>query len=164
MEKIAWLVLTVVTVVAAITAQRTPRALAVGRLALAVYYLLAGALVHILYLAVGQTYATFADSAHVAFVRDTWRSIVAPNQLFFIGLLVVFEATVGVLVLLGGRPAELGMAAIVGMHAGLLLFGWVYTAFSGVMLVTVGLLLRAQVRADRRVPLHPRALTPASAP
>jgi hypothetical protein len=101
MEKIAWLLLTVVTLVAAIVAQRNPRALLVGRVALGIYYVFAGAMVHVIYLATGATYETFADSAHVSFVRDTWRSLVAPHQLFFIGLLVVVEATMGALVLIG---------------------------------------------------------------
>jgi hypothetical protein len=149
MEKIAWLILTVVTLAAAITAQRRPRALPVGRVTLGIYYVFAGALVHLMYLVTGQSYAAFADAAHVAFVRDTWRSLVAPHQVLFIGLLVVFEATVGVLVLSGGRRAEFGMVGILAMHAGLLLFGWIYTVFSAVMLVTVGLLLRAQLRSGR---------------
>jgi len=44
------------------------------------------------------------------------------------------------------------MAGILAMHAGLLMFGWIYTVFSAVMLVTVGLLLRAQLRVDRHAP------------
>ena len=40
-------------------------------------------------------------------------------------------------------------AGILGMQACLLLFGWVLTAFATVMLVAVGLLLRAQLRHDR---------------
>jgi hypothetical protein len=153
MEKIAWLVLTLVTLVAAIAAQWRPPALRVGRVTLGVYYVAAGALVHAVYLATGESYATFADNAHVAFVRDTWRSLVAPHYVFFIGLLVLFEATVGVLVLVGGRWAELGMTGILAMHTGLLLFGWIYSVFSTVLLVTVGLLLRAQLRADRAAPV-----------
>jgi hypothetical protein len=63
MEKVAWLVLTVVTLVAAISAQWRPRALIVGRVTLGIYYVAAGALVNAVYLATGQTYATFADAA-----------------------------------------------------------------------------------------------------
>jgi hypothetical protein len=165
MEKVAWLVLTVVTLVAAIAAQRNPRALAVGRVALGVYYVFAGALVNLIYLATGATFATFADSAHVSFVRDTWHSLVAPHQTFFIGLLIAFEATMGVLVFVGGRSAELGMAGILAMQVCLLLFGWVLTVLAGVMVVAVGLLLRAQRRSDRApqslVPRRPRRLLPA---
>jgi hypothetical protein len=49
------------------------------------------------------------------------------------------------------------MVGILGMHAGLLLFGWIYTVFSTVMLITVGLLLRAQLasgRSRQTAPLH----------
>jgi hypothetical protein len=102
MEKIAWLVLTLVTLVAAIAAQRRPRALTIGRVALGIYYVFAGALVHLLYLVRGDTYASFAEAAHFSFVRNAWRAVVAPQYLFFIGLLVVFEATIRLLVLSGG--------------------------------------------------------------
>jgi hypothetical protein len=165
MDKVAWLVLTVVTLVAAIAAQRSPRALVVGRVALGVYYVFAGALVNLIYLATGTTFATFADSAHVSFVRDTWHSLVAPHEPFFIGLLIAFEATMGVLVLVGGRSAELGMVGILAMQACLFLFGWVLTVLAAVMVVAVGLLLRAQRRSDRTpqplVPRRPRHLLPA---
>jgi hypothetical protein len=165
MEKIAWLVLTVVTLVAAIAAQRRPRALMIGRVALGLYYVFAGALVHVVYLAGGETYASFANAAHFSFVRETWRALVAPHYLFFIGLLVVFEATMGILVLSAGRRAEVGMLGILGMQAGLLLFGWVISMLAAVMLVAIGLLLRAQRRHDKQavqsvaVPATPAAPT-----
>lgn len=149
MEKIAWLVLTVVTLIAAVAAQWRPAALRVGRVALGTYYVAAGALVNLAYLVTGTSYASFADSAHSPLVSDAWRSVVAPHQAFFIGLLIAFEATAGVLVLMGGRAAELGMAGILAMQGCLLLFGWVLTIFATVMLVAVGLLLRAQWRSDR---------------
>jgi hypothetical protein len=46
---------------------------------------------------------------------------VAPNQLLFIGLLVAFEAVVGVLILSGGRRTQLGLLGAIGFHAALLL-------------------------------------------
>jgi hypothetical protein len=58
------------------------------------------------------------------------------------------------------------MAGILGMQAGLLLFGWVLTGFATVMLVAVGLLLRAQVHHDRaagRERLGPAGVTPPAA-
>ena len=42
-----------------------------------------------------------------------------------------------------GRRAEVGMFGIRGMQAGLLLFGWLITVPAAVMLIAVGLLLRA---------------------
>jgi hypothetical protein len=149
MEKFAWLILGIVTLVSAIVAQWRPAALRVGRVALGVLFLFAGAVVHAIYLATGASYATFADAAHVPFVRTAWHAIVAPHQTLFIGLLILFEAVVGVLVLTGGRRAQIGMLGIFGMQACLLLFGWVITAFATVMLVAVGLLLWAQLHHDR---------------
>jgi hypothetical protein len=43
------------------------------------------------------------------------------------------------------------MLGILGMQAGLLLFGWVTSVSAAVMLVAVGLLLRAQRRHDKQV-------------
>jgi hypothetical protein len=123
--------------------------LPVGRLALGVLYVVAGAAVHVLYLMTGFSYATFADAAHLSFVRTSWHSVVAPNQAFFIGLLIAFEAAVGVHVLMGGRKAQLGMIGILGMQVCLLLFGWFLTVSGLFMLTAVGLLLRAQVHHDR---------------
>jgi hypothetical protein len=149
MEKIAWVVLAIATLVSGIVAQWRPRALPLGRLALGLFYVVAGAIVHCYYLATGSSYATFADAAHVSFVRTAWHSVVAPNQTLFIGLLIAFEAAAGVLVLMGGRKAQLGMVGILGMQACLLLFGWFLTVSGIFMLVAVGLLLRAQVHHDR---------------
>jgi hypothetical protein len=80
--------------------------------------------------------------------RTAWHAVVAPHQRLFIGLLILFEAVVGVLVL-RRAPQDLGMVGILGMQACLVPFGWVITGFATVMLVAVGLLLRAQLRHDR---------------
>jgi hypothetical protein len=58
-------------------------------------------------------------------VTDVWRAVVAPNQVLFIGLLVVFEATVGVLTLSGGRRTQLGYMGVIGFYFALWLFGWI---------------------------------------
>jgi hypothetical protein len=145
----AWVLLGAVTLVAAIRARKSRRALLVGRLALGTLFVLAGALVNAVFLATGTDYTGFADLSFLPFVRDTWRSVVAPNQVLFIGLLIAFEATAGVLVLLGGKRAELGMLAILGFHVGLLFFGLPFWTWAIPMLVAVGLLLRAQRSANR---------------
>jgi hypothetical protein len=152
MEKTAWLVLGFVTIVAALLAGRHPRALYVARAALGALYLGAGALVHVVYLATGTDYSSFADAAHLAFVRDTWRSVVAPRQLLFITLLIVFEAAVGVLILSGGRRTQAGLVGAIGMHLGLLLFGWVFTVWAAVMLAAFVVLLRAERRHAAALP------------
>jgi hypothetical protein len=153
-EKILWLVLGGVTFVAALRAGRSIRALQVARVALGLLYVGAGALVNAVYLAIGTDYANFADSAHFTFVRDTWQSVVAPNQGVFITLLVTFEAAVGVLILSGGNGTQVGLWGAMSMHVGLLLFGWILSVWSIVMLVALVLLLRA----ERRQPITPTPL------
>jgi uncharacterized membrane protein len=145
-EKILWLVLGSATLVAALRAGSSRRALYVGRGALGALFIGAGALVNTIYLASGADYSDFADAAHIAFVRDTWHSLVAPNQMVFISLLIVFEATVGALILSGGRRSQVGLLGAIGMHVGLLVFGWVLSVWSIVMLVALVLLLRAERR------------------
>ena len=66
------------------------------------------------YLASGADYAGFADTAHFAWVTDAWRAVVAPNVVPWISLLVVFEATVGALILSGGRRTQLGYVGVKG--------------------------------------------------
>ena len=144
MEKILWLILGSVALIAALRAGKSRRALIVGRIAVGALMIGAGALVNVVYLATGIDWTTFADTAHVDFVRDTWRSLVAPNHLVFITLLIAFEVTAGVLVLHGGRKAQVGYLALIGMHIGLLPFGWIFTAWAVVMLVAFTLLFRAE--------------------
>lgn len=144
MEKIAWLVLGGIVLAAAFRAGRSHRALYVGRAALGALFIGAGALVNLVYLLTGADYGTFADAAHLAFVRDTWHFVVAPRQTVFIALLIIYEIAVGVLILSGGRRTEMGLVGAIGMHLGLLLFGWIMTIWACVMLVAFGLLLRAQ--------------------
>ena len=74
MEKIAWLVMGIVTMASAVVAQWRPRALPLGRLALGIFYVFARALVHAVYLVTGASYATFADAAHLSFIRTACRS------------------------------------------------------------------------------------------
>jgi len=144
MEKILWLILGSVALIAALRARKSRRALIVGRVAVGTLMIGAGALVNAVYLATALDWTTFADTAHIDFVRDTWRSLVAPNDLVFITLLIAFEATAGVLVLQGGRKAQVGYLALIGMHIGLLPFGWISTAWAAVMLVAFTLLFRAE--------------------
>jgi uncharacterized membrane protein YphA (DoxX/SURF4 family) len=145
MEKIMWLVLGGTAFVAALRARRSRQARYVGRVALGVLFIAFGAAVNAIYLAMDNGYYDeFADPSPFAFVRDTWASLVLPHQGVFIGLLIVFEAAAGVLVLCGGRWTQAGLVALIGFHVGQLAFGGVLWAWAAVMLVALVLLLRAE--------------------
>ena len=73
--------------------------------------LLGGAVFNAVNLALGGDYAGFADQAHFGWVTTALRAVVAPNQLLFIGLLVAFEAVVGVLILSRGRGTQLAIGS-----------------------------------------------------
>lgn len=150
MERIAWVVLGAVVLVAALRADRSARARRVGEVAFAALFIGAGALVNTYYLWTGYAFDDFADGAHFAFVRDAWRAVVVPHATVWIGLLIAFELTVGLLVLSGGRRAEVGLVAVIAMHLALPVFGWITTGWALVMLVAFGLLLRAEHNAAAR--------------
>jgi hypothetical protein len=147
---VVWTTLGIVILVAAIRANRHPGALRTGRIAVATLYLAAGAAVNAALLLVGEDYHAFADEAYLPFVRDTWRTLVVPNHVLFISVLIVYEAAVGLLVLCGGRRAELGLLGAIGFHLALLSFGWGIYLWCVPMLVALSLLLRAQHRSVNR--------------
>lgn len=163
MEKIMWLVLGGTAAVAAVRAGTSRRAMYVGRVAVGVLFIVFGAAVNAIYLALANGYYDdFADPSPFAFVEDTWRSLVLPHQGVFITLLVVFEAVMGVLVLSGGRWTQAGYAGLIAFHVGQLPFGGVLWPWAIVMLVTLSLLLRAErhpAPAPLSRPLSPRSLT-----
>jgi hypothetical protein len=144
---IVWVACGIVTLVAGVLASQSRRARFVGRAAVGVLFVLGGALLHVINLATGEDYAGFADPAHFGWVTDTWRDVVGPNQVFFIGLLVVFEATVGMLAVSGGRRTQLGYVGVIGFYLALWPFGWFETVWCVLMLPPMLLLLRAELRA-----------------
>lgn len=149
---ILWSVCGLVTIVAAVLASRSDTWRHVGRGATAVLFVIGGALMHVVTLATGGDYAGFADPAHFQWTTDAWRAVVAPNQLFFIGLLIVFEAAVGLLTISGGRRTQVGLVAVIAFYSLLWLFGAIETIFVLVMLAPMWLLLRAERRAEARAP------------
>jgi hypothetical protein len=149
--QIMWIGCAVVIVTAALRSRRSPRAARVGQLAVAALFIGAGALVNAVFLATGETYAKFADGAYVPFVRNTWRTLVVPNHYAFISLLIAFELLVGVLMLIGGKRAQLGLAGAIAFHVGLLSFGWGFYLWSIPMIGALALLLRAE---RTREPAH----------
>jgi hypothetical protein len=145
--EIFWIACVATAIVASVLAIWSRRARYVGRLAVGVLMLLGGAAFNAVNLVSGGDYGGFADQAHFGWVTSAWRAVVAPNQPLFIGLLVAFEAVVGVLILSGGRRAQLGLIGAIGFHLALWLFGWDVTVYSVLMLPALALLLRAERRA-----------------
>jgi hypothetical protein len=145
--QIFWVACVATAIVASVLAIWSRRARYIGRIAVGVLMLFGGAVFNGVNLATGGDYAGFADQAHFGWVTTAWRAVVAPNQPLFIGLLVVFEAVVGVLILSGGRRTQLGLIGAVGFHLALWLFGWGVTVYSLLMIPALVLLLRAERRA-----------------
>lgn len=150
--QVFWSACVVVATAAAVLASRSRPARYVGRIAVGLLMLVGGALFNAVNLATGGDYAGFADSAHFGWVTAAWRAVVAPHQQLFIGLLVAFEATVGLLILLGGRRTQLGYIGAIGFHLALWLFGWFVTIYVLVIVPALVLLLRAERRALATTP------------
>ena len=127
-------------------AARSPRASFVGRIAVGVLMLVGGALFNAVQLAQGNDYAGFADPAPIRWIDSTWRAVVPPHSVVLIGLLVAFEAVVGLLVLSGGRRTQLGYLLAIAFHSVLWLFGWFELVYCVLMLPALVLLLRAERR------------------
>ena len=144
---ILWLVCGAATIIAAVLADRSRRAQYLGRTAVGVLFIAGGALLHVINLATGTDYAGFADAAHFAWVTHAWNVVLVPNHVLLIGLLALFEATAGVLVLSGGRRTELGYLAVIAFYLALWPFGWIETVWVLIMLPAMLLLLRAERRA-----------------
>jgi hypothetical protein len=147
--QIFWIACIATGIVASVLTIWSERARYVGRIAVGVLMLLGGAAVNAANLALGATYADFADEAHFGWVTSAWRAVVAPNHYLFIGLLVAFEVLVGVLILSGGRRTQLGLIAALGFHLALWLFGWMTTIYALVMVPVLVLLVLAERRATR---------------
>ncbi len=150
--QVAWAVLGLVVMGGALLAHRSRTAYRVAVGALALLFLPAGAAVHAWYLATDVSYSGFADWSWSSFVTDTWETLVVPHDAIFIGLLIAFEATVGVLVLVPGRARRIGLVLIMAFHVALLSFGWAYLVWVAPMLAALVLLLRADRRQSAPVP------------
>jgi len=150
---VTWATLGTVIVVCALFSRRSDRAFATGIGAVSVLWLLGGAAANAAMLADGSTYTGFADGSPIAFVHDTWESLVVPHHHFFIGLLIAGEALAGLLVLVPGRVREVDLLALVAFNATLVVFGWGFAIWA-VPLVVALLLLRRAAR-ERNPDQHP---------
>ena len=158
---VLWSACTITAVVCAVWAARSRTARYTGRIAVGVLMLVGGAVFNAIQLASGNDYATFADPSPFHWISQTWRAVVPANSVVLIGLLVLFEAVVGVLILGGGRWTQLGYGAAVAFHLALWVFGWFEIGYCLVMLPALVLLLRAERRAAR--PAGATSASPATA-
>lgn len=142
---ILWVTTGILTWVAAAAPLRG-RGVRLGRWATGALFLIAGAAFNLASLIAGVDYGGFADLAHFGWTTSAWQAVVAPNQVLFIGLLVVFEAAVGILAVLGGTRTRIAYWAVIAFYVGLLPFGWFTTAWVLVMMPAMVLLLRAEHR------------------
>ena len=91
---------------------------------------LAGSVTHVVLVSVSSTsYDSFADSSYWPFITHAWRSVVVPNIYYLIPLLAVFEATVGILLLISSTR-RIGIAAAMAFTVALMLFGWGFWLWS----------------------------------
>ncbi len=159
-----WVGCAAVIIPAAVRSRHHREALRTGRIAVGVLYIAAGAAVNVFFLARGDDYTEFANGAYIPFVRDTWRDVVAPHHEAWIGLLVAFELTVGVLALLGGRRTQLAYGAAIAFHIALLSFGWGFYLRSVPMIAALATLLRVERRTAPTVTATqlPKAQAPGS--
>ncbi len=143
MVQVGWLLLGAMTIGGALGARRSLRSYRLALGALTALFLGAGAAANAVYLLLAGSYSHFAEASPFAFVRATWASLVVPHERFFITLLVVFEATVGVLLLVGGRWRRVALVLIAAFNVAVLAFSWWYLIWSVPMVVAMVLLLRA---------------------
>jgi hypothetical protein len=146
---VVWFGLGVVIIACSVRAARSRRAYVAGVTTVSLLWVVAGAAVNAYFLARGDDYAGFADGASTSFVRDTWESVVVPQHSLFIGLLIAFEATVGLLVLIEGRVRQVALVLLIGFNVALLSFGWGFLVWSVPMVGALSLLWRAD-RSWRR--------------
>lgn len=145
-----WAGLGIVIITCSLLAARSRRAYVTGVTAVSLLWVVAGAGANAYLLARGGDYSGFADGASTSLVRETWESLVVPHHGLFIGLLIAFEATAGVLVLVEGAPRQLALVLLIGFTVALVSFGWGFLVWSIPMVAALSLLWRAG-RDVRRV-------------
>ena len=122
MEIVLWLACGVTTIIAAVLASQE-QAMAVHRTAaVGALFILGGALQRRLP-RLWRRLRRFRRPCRLRLVTKAWRAVVAPNVVQWIGHLVVFEATVGALILSGGRRTQLRYIGVIGFYLALWLFG-----------------------------------------
>jgi hypothetical protein len=134
---------------AAVSSRRHVAALRRGRYAVAALFIAAGAAVNLFLVVTDRAgYAKFAEGSYLAFVRDTWASLVVPHTTAWIALLIVFELAVGLAALRGGTTTQFAYAAAIAFHVALLSFGIGFYFWSLPMLAALFTLWRGERRAN----------------
>jgi len=77
-----------------------------------------------------EVYRHFADGGLFPFVRSGWADVFMAHPAIWGLLLAAGEITLGVLLLLGGRPAKVGWVAVMAFQVLLMLFGWGFWTWS----------------------------------
>jgi hypothetical protein len=114
--QIFWMTFGVATVIACLLSSRSRRAMLIARAMVGMVMIVGAALLNTVYLLAGNDYAVFMDASWFPWVTETWRAVVPSNHVLLIGLLILFEAAVGVLILIGGRMTQLGLACAIAFH------------------------------------------------
>lgn len=140
---VVWVALGVVIFACSLRATYSLRLYKVGVTAVSALWVVAGAGANAYFLLRGDDYSGFADGASTSFVRETWESVVVPHHGLFIGLLIVFEAVVGALVLVEGRARQTALVLLIAFNVALVSFGWGFLVWSAPMVVALSLLWRA---------------------
>src|SRR4051794_24040328 len=120
---VVWATLGTTIVVCALRSRRSDRAFSIGIGAVSVLWVLGGAAANVAMLTDGSTYTGFAGGSPIAFVHDTWESLVVPHHHVFIGLLIAGEALAGLFVLVPGGLGETALRALVAYTAPLVVCG-----------------------------------------
>jgi hypothetical protein len=94
-----------------------------------------------------EVYRHFADHGLFPFVRAGWSDIVMAAPSVYGLLLMAGEITAGTLLLVGGRAARVGWAAVITFHVLLMLFGWWFWVWSLPALAVLGWLAARDLRA-----------------
>jgi hypothetical protein len=121
--QIFWVTFGVAAVIACLLSSRSRRAMLIARALVGMVMLVGGALLNTAYLLAGNDYSLFMDASWFPWVTETWRAVVPPNHVLLIGLLILFEAAVGVLILSGGRMTQLGLGCAIAFHLALCVMG-----------------------------------------
>ena len=143
---IVFYVLAVPAFIGDVLAGMSRRARYIGRIGTGLMMLLGGAGVNASFLASGYDYGDFANDAKFGWVTQAWQAVIPANYMLLIGLLIMFEAVVGLMILWGGRLTRVGLVCAIAFHVALgVFFSWFLTGYAAVMLVAFALLLRAEL-------------------